>query len=123
MKSLKEIEKDIEAVREEMSPAVNKLAALNALKAQALRRQYVVCKDSFFKNKGCKRKTMIDKLTYIQTHWYVEPTGCMGGGYWKEGEGKYICPKCGFANRLIYEREYIAKKKRLFKEIIQEHKD
>lgn len=52
----------------------------------------------------CERRTRVSKLTYIQTHWYVRPYSCTGGDYWKQGEGQFVCPKCGETNRL-YERK------------------
>ena len=43
----------------------------------------------------CHKRTAIAKLTFIQDHWYVSPSGCSGGDYWKQSNQVYIpCPKC-----------------------------
>ncbi len=68
---------------------------------------------------GCGKKHEIRKLQYISTHWYTRPTGCSDGDYWTEGEGNFICPKCGHRNRL-YDREEIEDLKDLFESIINE---
>lgn len=47
----------------------------------------------------CEHGTVIKNLIYIQTHWYVSPSGCTDGDYWRAGEGQYVCPKCGHVNR------------------------
>jgi transcription initiation factor IIE alpha subunit len=59
-------------------------------------------------------------LTYIQTHFYVSPWGCTGGDFWKQGEGQFDCPKCGYKNRL-YDRKEFQELKHYFKDIIDEH--
>jgi DNA-directed RNA polymerase subunit M/transcription elongation factor TFIIS len=57
---------------------------------------------------ACKRHTQVRLLTYLQTHWYVSPSGCTGGDYWNSGEGQFVCPKCDYTNRLYTDtiREY-----------------
>ena len=45
----------------------------------------------------------------------------MGGDYWLQGEGNFICPECSLRNRL-YNRPEIERLSFLFKSIINEHK-
>lgn len=68
----------------------------------------------------CGKRTMVSKMTFIQTHWYVAPYGCTGGDYWSAGEGAYDCPKCGERNRL-YDRPEVEKLKSYFAEIKEEY--
>ena len=55
---------------------------------------------------GCGKKSYIRDLVYIQTLYYVEPSGCSGGDYWVPGEGNFDCAHCGQRNRL-YKRKDI----------------
>ncbi len=93
--------KDLETRRDHLLGEVAK--AQIAIDA-ARRRKTVVCNH-------CGKRSAIRLLTYIQTHWYREPHGCTGGDYWSEGEGRFLCPKCGYENRLIYRPEIVALKK------------
>jgi hypothetical protein len=70
---------------------------------------------------GCGRVTKVSKIDYIQTFWYTEPYGCVGGDYWNEGEGQFVCPKCGALNRL-YERPEVVRLRGIFRNIIDRHK-
>ncbi len=72
------------------------------------------------KNKGCGRILAPGQVTYIMTHFYISPYGCTDGDYWKEGEGAFICPKCGARNRL-YDRPEFNQKPHLFKDVVEEH--
>lgn len=69
---------------------------------------------------GCGAQLPISKLTYIQTHWWDDNTGSPNGGYSREGEGQFICPKCGKLNRL-YERPEVVMLKRFFKVVVNEY--
>jgi len=60
----------------------------------------VQCVDQTATGKGCNKWFPINTLEYIQTHWYVSPSGCTDGDYWKRGEGQWKCPSCGKINRL-----------------------
>jgi len=71
---------------------------------------------------GCGAFSPIRELIYIQTHWYVEPSGCTGGDYWCLGEGNFDCPHCGHRNRL-YDRKPIEDLKRLFLGVANEHRE
>lgn len=71
---------------------------------------------------GCKKRTRIASLTYIQTHWYTPPSGCTGGDYWNDGEGQFVCPKCGELNRL-YNRPDVEGMSGAFKEINKTYDD
>jgi hypothetical protein len=70
--------------------------------------------------RGCGAILPVKELTYIQTHWYTEPSGCTGGDYWNQGEGQFVCPKCGEKNRL-YERPAVAALKPYFKNVENRH--
>ena len=105
-RSLHEIEADITSTQAH-------LHHLKEEKGDAIRRSYATCR-------CCGKKTQIGKLTYIQTHWYVQPHGCNGGDYWKQGEGQFDCPKCGANNRL-YNRPEVAEKKPFFATVEDRH--
>jgi hypothetical protein len=66
-----------------------------------------------FGQKGCGAQFPVETLEYIQTHWYTSPYSCTGGDYWSQGEGQFICPKCGSLNRL-YERPEVESLKESF---------
>ena len=68
----------------------------------------------------CSKRSKVSNLTYIQTHWYTPPHGCMGGDYWNMGEGQYECPHCERINRL-YDRKNIEKLKYSFKKVVDIH--
>lgn len=69
--------------------------------------------------KGCGELTKVKELIYIQTEYYVRPSGCNDGDYWNAGEGRFKCIKCGFINRL-YNRADIVTLKDNFKSITAE---
>jgi hypothetical protein len=72
-----------------------------ALKVRG-KNSHVVCRSfvAYAPKKGCGAFLRIGDLTYIQTHFYVKPYGCTSGDFYREGEGEFICPKCGARNRL-----------------------
>jgi len=72
--------------------------------------------------RGCGESFEVRDLVYIQTHWYERPHGCSGGDTWHQGEGNFICPKCGHRNRL-YDRPEIAALKLHFNSVKNEHED
>lgn len=80
----------------------------------------VRCTSQTATGKGCGTMHPVGQLDYIQTHSYVEPHGCTGGDYWREGEGNWICPTCGHRNRL-YDSPEVEKLKRSFKSITKTH--
>jgi hypothetical protein len=97
------------------------IALKNAEKA--LQAQLKLTRVSCVKNVhglGCGKSIPINEIEFLQTHWYVRPSGCTEGDYWKEGEGQYICPHCKHLNRL-YNRPEIMKLKHLFKSIKNIH--
>ncbi len=69
---------------------------------------------------GCGKKMPIRDLVYIQTHHYVEPSGCSDGDYWVQSEGNFDCPHCGQRQRL-YDQKPIEALKRLFRGVTEEH--
>lgn len=96
MTSLRELEREHARVEKE-------LLALRQEIAVARGRKTVQCNH-------CKKRTPVKRLTYIQEHYYVEPYGCTGGDYWKQSEGRFLCPFCNYENRLIYRPEIVALK-------------
>ena len=115
MTELQKIEKKIDKEKK-------KLEELK-IKKDNLFRETEVCCDSYAIPKYCCGQTSkIKDLTYIQTHWYVSPSGCTGGDYWNEGEGQFKCPHCDQTNRL-YNKPDITKLKYHFKEIVDTQDD
>ena len=110
----------LKQLKNQQKQLTQQLEALNVLikKKEAL--QTLVTCESNNHGQGCGKRFSIKNITYIQTHWYVEPHGCTGGDYWNEGEGNWICPKCKHRNRLYMYKD-IEAKKHLFKEIQKEH--
>jgi len=83
--------KNLNAVKK----ATEQLAkAQGALRAERGRRM-ILC--------SCGKRHQICKLVRVVTHWYVEPHGCTGGDYWREGEWAFICPKTQVRNRLLFD--------------------
>ena len=69
----KEIDKEIEALREE--------------KQELKSRRKVKCLH-------CKKHTPLKNALVVRTHWYTSPHGCTGGDYWNFGEYQFFCTKC-----------------------------
>lgn len=89
------------AARQKVARTGRAAEAARAELDAALARKRVQCSE-------CERRTPVSKLVYIQTHYYIEPYSCTGGDYWRPGEGKFQCPKCGFLNRLYNRPEVVA---------------
>jgi len=83
----------LKSVRTRIAGAMERLARLKDSERRLLRRVSVKCHE-------CGATHAIGALTYIQTHWYVRPSGCTDGDYYNNGEGKWDCPACGLVNRL-----------------------
>jgi hypothetical protein len=113
--------KTLEDLRAEETAKKLELSATQKAISEMLSRTLVQCTSNNF-GKGCGMGMQIKDLDYIQTHWYEQPHGCMGGDTWHSGEGRFKCPHCGHTNRL-YDRPDIEKLKHLFKATINEHKD
>lgn len=62
---------------------------------------------------ACGKQPKLSMCTYIQTHWYVRPTGCTGGDYWRSGEGQFRCPRCESIIRL-YDSPEVEAERRYF---------
>lgn len=102
MSSLRAVEREREAAR-----AVLRQAERNVDDVQ--RRRRLLCNH-------CGKRTTVCRLVYLQYHYYVEPYGCTGGAYWREGEGRFLCPHCKYENRLIYREEVVALRRYFAKE-------
>ncbi|MEK6819638.1 MAG: hypothetical protein AABY03_00365 [Nanoarchaeota archaeon] len=89
--------------------------------------------------KNCGKLHTVNKLTLIQTHWYVSPRECTEGDYWTEGELRFICPDTKTVNRIMIDNYDVPYEDRdklendpesqfrynynsLFKEVIDVHK-
>ena len=105
----------LQKTERKISKAEEKLKLLRKERDFLLSQTSVLCTNSVY-GKGCGKETEIRDLVYIQTHWYVPPSGCTGGDYWNEGEGQFACPHCGRLNRL-YDRPKIQELKYLFKSV------
>lgn len=112
MQTLKDLQKEKGIVLDKLSKIEEQIKDFE-------RKTLVLCTNNNH-GKGCGMGLEIGALTYIQTHWYESPHGCMGGDTWHMGEGNFICPKCEHRNRL-YNRPEIEELKYLFKNIIEEH--
>jgi len=78
------------------------------------------CTSQIATGQGCGEMSRLGNLTYIQTHVYVEPSGCSGGDYWRLGEGQWACPRCGHVNRL-YASPAIEQMKHSFRVVEDRH--
>lgn len=96
------------------------LSKLKLKEAQLVKQEETEQSKKLIECTGCKKKTQIGKIVYIQTHHYIEPHGCTGGDYWVESEGLFICPKCSAENRM-YDRTQFQDLKYQFKKITDYH--
>jgi hypothetical protein len=102
------------AIRKRLAEVSGEAAGLRAALEDKKRKKLIVCS-------ACGKRTCVSALTYIQTHFYIAPYSCTGGDYWKQGEGAFVCPKCGARNRL-YNRPEVVALKPFFATIEKEHK-
>lgn len=108
MKTTEQLRADVESAKQSVATAE---LALKARLSETL----VRCDAG-----NCGKAFEVRELEYIQTQFYVPPHGCTGGDYWKDGEGRWRCPHCGFTNRL-YDKPDITALKGLFKSVRVEH--
>jgi hypothetical protein len=54
----------------------------------------------------CSKLHKIKDCVAIQTYWYTQPSGCMGGDYWNEGELQIVCPLTDSKNRILFTSNY-----------------
>ncbi len=76
----------------------------------------------------CKKINIVKDTTLYQTHWYVEPHGCIEGDYWEAGECGFICEHCSYMNRILFSKReneelFSYDVKKLFKIIVNIHDD
>lgn len=102
-------EQALNDVQVALAEAEAHLEQLRSSKDNLMRRTRVTCR--------CGANYAIGDLVYIQTHWYVTPSGCCEGDYYRSGEGQWDCPTCGRNNRL-YNKPEIEKLERHFKSIL-----
>ncbi len=67
--------------------------------------------------RGCGAYQTVGSSLYLQTHYYVQPHGCTGGDYNKQGEGQTKCTSCMKTIRLGWNPE-IEKLKRYFSAVV-----
>lgn len=103
-------------LREKLAAIDEKRDELTARLSDAVAQTRVKCLANCY-GKGCGQTSAIRDLVYLQTHWYVPPSGCSDGDYWRQGEGMYECLHCGHMNRL-YERADIEALKHLFRGVV-----
>lgn len=85
---------------------------------------------------ACERRHQIGKLDAIATHFYVRPSGCTDGDYWREGQWHFVCPNTGVRNRLLFqcsweeeqhgvdaEAAFKSRFRSAFKSMVEEHND
>lgn len=113
------IDKAIEEISTKLAALDKKREALAAVRQDLLSRTKVRCTTTYSR-KGCGKEAEIRDLVYIQTHWYVPPSGCSDGDYWRSGEGQYECPHCGHLNRL-HDRPEIVSLSSMFRGITDTH--
>jgi hypothetical protein len=109
------MEKELKKIDRAIAAANKKITALRVQKDEILSHTTLLCGE-------CNNTFEIKDLTYIQTHWYTRPSGCMEGDYWNEGEGQFDCPHCQTRWRL-YKNPEIMALKHLFKDVVKEYKD
>lgn len=100
-----------EAVREQLAKLKKKERKLQKKLTKIQMEELIQCQN-------CGSEFAVKVLTYIQTHWYVEPYSCTGGDYWEPGEGQWDCPCCDARNRLYNQPEVMALKP-YFKEVVK----
>lgn len=110
----------LEEINKKRAELQTELTKLNLEAAKKTSKVAVICESNPAYGKGCGAGFYIDDLTYIQTHWYELPYGCTGGDNWHQGEGQFICPKCGHRNRFL-DRQDIEALKHKFKSIVDEY--
>lgn len=92
------------------------LAHAEADRAGILSATQVVCESNYSNNFNrpgvvpCGKPSEIGKLTFIRMLHYVRPYGCTGGDYWQaqENDALFVCPHCGYTNRLLYKTDILA---------------
>lgn len=106
-RSLKVVEKEIAELEKKLEP-------LRQERLKFQKKTLVRCQShNDFIGAGCGRALEIGTLVYVQTYWYEDE-------YWASGEGAFVCPFCGFWNRL-YDRQEIEDKSRLFLGEVDSH--
>lgn len=79
---------------ERLQKAKDEIAKAEAAICMTRSRRKILC--------SCNEKHEIRHLDAVQTHWYVQPHGCMEGDYWKPGELHFVCPSTGMRNRILF---------------------
>lgn len=121
-----------------MTKIEQRLATL-ATEQQKLRQQLETQRSNKQFKCVCGKMHRIKNCVVIQTHWYVPPSGCTEGAYWKQSELQIVCPDTDIKNRLLfsnhdvdwhYQQDYRYNAgeqfkqmyKQLFKEVIDDYK-
>jgi hypothetical protein len=111
----------IDDLKKRFDSIMKEADAINQKIQEKLKETLVACQNNMF-GYGCGMASVIGDLTYIQTHWYESPHGCMEGDSWHQAEGQWICPHCNHKNRL-YDKPEIQKLKSSFKNFVNEFND
>jgi hypothetical protein len=85
----------VSAAAKKVERANKQLAKALAELADERRRRTIKCG-------SCPDSHAIGDLHLLVTHFYIEPHGCTGGDYWKEGEWQFVCPATKAINRIMF---------------------
>jgi hypothetical protein len=89
----KSVEERIKEIDTQTTEIDQEILQLTKKKNDILKRTPIQCE-------RCQSVFTIGEIVYIQTEWYVMPTGCTDGDYWCDGEGQFACPNCTLLNRI-----------------------
>lgn len=119
----------MERIDSELKRLEKQKAKLSGKKSDILRNMLVKCVN-------CHKQSKICEWTFVQKYWYVRPSGCTEGDYWKHDEYDtcdIMCAKCSFQN-YIYNHPQKTKilqiikdnpsfgTNNLFKKVVESHK-
>src|SRR3989344_5523989 len=85
---------------------INKLLAeQERIKSDLTDRLLAALRRTFLRCSECGRESQVSSWVFIQDHWYVPPSGCTEGAYWKSRKANTChlrCPKCGQENYICH---------------------
>jgi rubredoxin len=115
---------ELEKIEDQMKKLIIKHSELIKRKNDILMKTITLkCSNNCF-GVGCSADVPIGNITYIATQKYDPDTGSPDGGFWREGEGNWICPTCKHRNRILVDaKKYYEMKYNLFKSWFLEEPD